>query len=188
MSTHREDREPARHSSSTSRDFFFFFSRRLDQLNVPLRPLETADGIDSRIVVLNDQSGVRVGAAWLRTMRATGHTIYSGFYSTVTLPNRDQPSIRVVFPLPNGSVTVLLRPEVRADGALVLKSPIGPFGTEGAYLVVSQSDRASGWARRVPLSEEFVVSVDGEGTLHTHHALVLGKVPVLQLRYRIVRI
>ena len=163
------------------------FSRRLDQLNIPLRPLDTADGIDSRILLLYDQSGVRLGAAWLRTMRATGQTIYSGCYSTVTLPEAHRPSLRVVFPLPNGAVTVFLRPEARADGTLALKSPVGPFGTDGAYLIVSQSDRASGWVRRVPLSEEFVVSVE-EGGLHTDHTLALGKIPVLQLRYRIVRI
>lgn len=163
------------------------FSQRLDQLNLRLRPLDVAEGIDSRIVLLHDQSGGRLGAAWLRTLRATGRTIYSGFYGTVTLPGADRPSLRVVFPLPNGSVTVFLRPEVRGDGALVLRSPIGPFGTDGAYLTVSQSDRASGWARRVPLAEEFVVSVDTEGTLRTDHALALGRMSALQLRYRIVK-
>ena len=97
---------------------------------------------------------------WLRTLRATGRTIYSGWYGTTTLPESHRPSLRVVFPLPNGSVTVFLRPEVRPDGDLVLASPIGPFGTEGAYLVVVGSDRESGWVRRVPLAEEFVVLVD----------------------------
>ena len=40
--------------------------------------LDTAQGIDSRIVVVQDQSESRLGAAWLRTLRATGQTIYSG--------------------------------------------------------------------------------------------------------------
>ncbi len=164
------------------------FSQRLDQLNVPLRLLDVADGIDSRIVLLHDPSGTRLGAAWLRTLRATGRTIYSGFYSTVTMPEADRPSLRVVFPLPEGSVTVFLRPEVRGDGALVLRSPIGSFGSDGAYLIVSQSNRTSGWAKRIPLDEEFVVSVDDEGSLWTDHALALWKISALQLRYRITRI
>lgn len=164
------------------------FSRRLDQLNLPLRPLDVANGMDSRVVMIQDSSGSRLGAAWLRTLRATGQTVYSGWYGTVILPGAERPSLRVVFPLPNGSVIVFLRPAVRADDALVLRSPIGPFGAEGAYLVVSESDRTSGWARRVPLAEEFVISVDEEGTLRTDHSLTLWRIPVIQLRYRIERI
>jgi hypothetical protein len=163
------------------------FSQRLDQLNLPLRSSDLADGIDSRIIVVHDQSGARVGAAWLRTLRATGRTIYSGWYDTVTLPEAARLSLRVVFPLPNGSVTVFLRPEVRADGALTLTSPIATFGSDGAYLVVAQPDRVSGWAKRIPLAEEFVISVDETGALRTDHALALWRIPVLQLRYRITR-
>jgi hypothetical protein len=164
------------------------FSQRLDQLNLPLRPLDVADGMDSRIVLILDHSGSRLGAAWLRTLRATGQTVYSGWYGTVTLPGTEALSLRVVFPLPNGSITVFLRPEVRADGALVLRSPVGPLGTEGAYLIVSQADRVSGWVRRVPLAENFVVWVDEEGTLRADHDLAFRKIPVVQLRYRIDRI
>jgi hypothetical protein len=42
-----------------------------------------------------------------------------------------------------------------------------------------------GWARRIPLAEEFVVFVDDAGSLRTHHGLSLWKIPALQLRYRI---
>jgi hypothetical protein len=79
----------------------------------------------------------------------------------------------------------LLRPEVRSDGALVLSSPVGPFGTEGAYLVVARSDRKSGWAMRVPLTERFVVFDDSEDVLRTDHELNLNRLPVLRLRYRL---
>ena len=104
------------------------------------------------------------------------------------MPESHRPSLRVVFPLPNGNVTVFLRPEVRPDGALVLASPIGPFGTEGAYLVVVGSDRESGWVRRVPLAEEFVVSVDDEGTLRTDHTVSFWRVPVFRLHYRMTKV
>jgi hypothetical protein len=164
------------------------FSRRLGQLNLPLRPLDTAHGMDSRIVVVQDQHGSQVGAAWLRTLRATGETIYSGWYGTATLPAAHRPSLRVVFPLPKGNLTVFLRPEIRPDGALVLASPIGPFGTDGAYLVVAHPDRQSGWVRRIPLAEEFVVSVDDEGTLRTDHTLKLWRIPVFELHYRMAKV
>jgi hypothetical protein len=161
------------------------FAKRLQQLNLPLRPLDTAYGMDSRVMAVRDQDGSQVGAAWLRTLRSTGQAIYGGWYSTELLPGGVRPSIRVVFPLPNGSVTVLLRPEVRSDGALILSSPVGPFGAEGAYLVVTRPDRKSGWALRVPLAERFVVFVDDEGVLRTNHELNLRQVPVLRLHYRL---
>jgi len=164
------------------------FSRRLDQLNLPLRANEAVDGIDSRVNVVQGESGVRIGAVWLRTLRATGRTIYSGWYDTVTMPGASRQSLRVIFPLPNGSVTVFLRPDVREDGALLLKSPVGSYGTDGAFLVVAQPDRATGWVRRVPLGEEFVVYVDDSGALRTDHVLSLWKVPVLQLSYRMVNL
>ena len=163
------------------------FSQRLRQLNLPLRSVETAQGIDSRIVVVQDLNGSRLGAAWLRTLRATGQTIYSGWYGMTTLPESRRRSLRVVFPLPNGNVTVFLRPEVRPDGALVLASPVGPFGTEGAYLVVARPDGETGWVKRVPLAEEFFVSVNDEGTLRTNHTLTVWQIPVLQLHYRMAK-
>jgi hypothetical protein len=113
--------------------------------------------------------------------------IYSGWYSAVIAPGADRPSIRVVFPLPNGNVTVLLRPEVRSDGALILTSPLGPFGSDGAYLVVARPDRMSGLVRQVPLAERFVVFVDDEGVLRTDHELNLSQVPALRLHYRLER-
>ncbi len=112
--------------------------------------------MDSRIVLVQDHLGSRLGTAWLRTLRTSGQTVYSGWYGAVTLPGSEGPTLRVVFPLPNGSVTVFLRPEVRADGGLVLRSPVGPFGAVGAYLIVSEPNHTSGWVRRVPLSEQFV--------------------------------
>jgi hypothetical protein len=161
------------------------FARRLQQLNLPLRPLDTAYGMDSQVMAVRNQEGSQVGAAWLRTLRSTSETIYSGWYSTERLPGASRHSVRVVFPLPNGSVTVLLQPEVRSDGALILSSPMGPFGTDGAYLVVSRPDRKSGWALRIPLAERFTVFVDDEGVLRTDHELNLSRVPVLRLHYRI---
>jgi hypothetical protein len=161
------------------------FAKRLQQLNLPLRPLDAAYGMDSQVMTVRDQEGSQVGAAWLRTVRSTGETIYSGWYSTELLPGAIRPSVRVVFPLPNGSVTVLLRPEIRSDGALILSSPVGRFGTEGAYLVVVRPDRKSGWALRVPLAERFVVFVDDEGVLRTDHELSVCQVPVLRLHYRL---
>ena len=88
------------------------FARRLRQLSLPLRPLDAAHGIDSRVVAVRGADGAQLGAAWLRTLRSTGQTVYSGWYGVAFLPHTGGPSVRVVFPLPNGSITVFLRPGV----------------------------------------------------------------------------
>jgi hypothetical protein len=159
------------------------FSNRLEQLSMPLRPLDVAGGMESQVVRVHDGSA-QLGAAWLRTLRSTGRVMYSGWYSTVTLPQHARPSIKVAFPLPNGSVVVFLRPDNGPNGELLLTSPDGGFGGDGAYLIVNgDGDRA--WARRIPLTEQFRLFTDSEGVLRTDHALDLWKIPALRLHYRL---
>jgi hypothetical protein len=162
------------------------FAQRLQQLALPMRPLDVAHGVDSRVVRMLDARRRQVGAAWIRTLRSTGQTIYSGWYGIARPPRADQ-SVRVVFPLPNGSLAVFLRPSVDDTGALSLTSPTGPFGSDGAYLLVADQDHRAVHARRIPINEHFRVYVDDEGTLRTDHALDLWTVPVLRLHYRLQR-
>lgn len=134
------------------------FARRLRQLSLPLRPLETAKGMDSRVLAVVDRSAAHLGSAWLRTLRATGQTVYSGWYGTAMLPRATRPSIRVVFPLPNGSVSVFLRPDNGGSGALRLSSPLGDFGDNGAYYSCSQptSVMPGSGGRRSPRGSTFM--------------------------------
>lgn len=163
------------------------FSRRLRQLSLPLRPLDVAHGMTSTVKAVVARNGDQMGAMWLRTLRSTGQTVYSGWYGAALLPGSSQPSVRVVFPLPNGSVTVMLRPSVDSAGALTLTSPDGRFGDEGAYLLVAEPNGRTAWVRRAPLVERFRVYVDDESTLRTDHALDLWSVPVIRLHYRLQR-
>lgn len=160
------------------------FSRRLRQLSLPLDPLEVAHGMTSRVLMLQASDGAHLGTVWQRTLRATGATVFSGCYGVTMLPLADRPSVRVAFPLPNGSITVLLRPEITPDGGLRLISPGGRFGAEGAYLVVRPRGAQHGWARRVPLPESFDVYVDRRGELRCDHVLRLGPAEMLRLHYR----
>ena len=89
-----------------------------------------------------------------------------------------------MFPLPNGSVTVFLRPENGVGGALRLISPVGRFGDAGAYLIATSEDGRTAWVRRVPLAEQFDVYVDADGVLRTDHSLDLWHIPVIRLHYR----
>lgn len=163
------------------------FAHRLRQLSLPMDPLDVAYGMRSRVIGLVGPDGSHLGTAWQRTMRSTGTTIFGGFYGIATRPSASRPSIRVVFPLPNGSLTVFLRPDATADGGLVLSSPAGEFGDDGAYLIVRPSARSQGWARRIPLPERFELFTDADGVLRCDHHLNLGSREILRLHYRLQR-
>lgn len=163
------------------------FARRLRQLSLPVDPLEVAHGMHSRVTGLVARDGRHLGTAWQRTLRSTGATVFGGFYGVATTPAATRPSVRVVFPLPNGSLVVFLRPDATPDGGLTLTSGDGAFGDDGAYLVVRPGAAARGWARRVPLHERFVLSGDVGGVVRCDHHLDLGSRGVLRLHYRLER-
>lgn len=161
-----------------------YFGRRVQQLAIPTKPLDVALGIDSRVVPIADAAGHQHAAGWIRTLRATGDHIYSGCYSTRTLPGSEQPSVHVAFPLEAGNVQVLLRPRALTDGALELSSHAGAFGQDGAYVVVEHRGRHH--AARVPIHETFRVYVDAEGVLRTDHHLGLRSATVVRLHYKLL--
>ncbi len=162
------------------------FGRRVQQLAVPVRPLDVSRGIDSRVLPVVDPGGTQVWAGWLRRLRATDDVLFSGAYRSSRLPRSDGPCVHVAFPLEEGNVQVFLTPTARADGALVLDSGPGGFGQPGAYVVV-RDGRGRSHAARPPLHERFVVFVDEEGVLRTDHELRLGRVPAMRLHYRMSR-
>ncbi|WP_233512279.1 hypothetical protein [Micromonospora deserti] len=160
------------------------FGRRVQQLALPTRPLDVAHGMDSRVVHLVDAKGEQHAAGWLRTLSATGEFVYSGCYSARLLPGSEQPSVHVAFPLESGNVQVFLRPSVQADGSLVLSSPSGVFGGDGAYVVV-RGGGGEAYAARVPIHERFHVYRDRRGVLRTDHELWFYRALVLRLHYRL---
>lgn len=146
------------------------FARRLEQLSLPLRPLDVAHGMTSDVRTVVGPDGDVLGTLWHRRLRSTGDTVFSGWYGVETAPGASRPSVRVVFPLPNGRLVVLLRPDVTADGDLLLTSTPGRWGDDGAYLVVQPDRRHRGGARRIPVHEQFRVFVDDD-VLRTDHRL-----------------
>lgn len=160
-----------------------YFGRRVQQLALPTRPLDVALGMDSRVVSIVDDEGRQRAAGWLRTLRATGEYVYSGCYSSRTLPGAVQPSVHVAFPLEAGNVQVFLRPTVLPGGALQLSSAAGAFGQDGAYVVVQ--GRTETHAARAPIHETFRVYVDAEGVLRTDHVLRLWSATVVRLHYKL---
>ncbi|WP_341240813.1 hypothetical protein [uncultured Nocardioides sp.] len=159
------------------------FGRRVGQLALPMRPLDVAHGMDSRVSVIADEHEVQLAAGWLRTLRSSGEYVFSGCYSHRRLPGADRPSVHVAFPLEQGNVQVFLRPEVGPDGSLVLESPAGAFGSDGCYVSVRHRGRA--FAARAPVHERFHVYVDEEGVLRTDHHLSLWSARAVTLHYRL---
>jgi hypothetical protein len=162
-------------------------SRQVDQLNFPLSPLDTAHGITSEIVLLRAPDGDVRYAGWFRTLARSERVLYTGFYMAARVPGERAPCVKVVFPMPRGNATVVLRPEARADGSFVLDSSGRAFGGAGFYRVQARdADRVRVWRVRT-LRERFHLYVDDAGVLRCDHTIRFLGMPVLALHYKMSR-
>lgn len=162
-------------------------SRKVNQLNFPLSALDSAKGMDSEIVLLKQPDGAVRYAGWYRRLVDTGRTIYTGFYMTTPVPHCPDPCVKVVFPMPNGNATVILRPAVDEHGNLRLSSKGKRFGDAGFYRMQRVDvDHVRVW-RITTLHEDFRVYVDSENVLRCDHSVRFLGLPILHLHYRIER-
>ncbi len=161
------------------------FSRRLQQLNVPLSPLDSARGMTSTILPMRDPAtGQIVQTAWVRTLRSTDNVLYAGSYSICRIPGHPSPCVKVVFPLPNGNAIVLMKAVANTDGSLSVQSSGSRFGEPGFYFTVHAGDGTL-WARYVAsMKEEIRVFTDEPGVTRADHILWLWGVEFLRLHYR----
>jgi len=110
-----------------------FISRRMDQLNFPLSPLEMSRGMTSQIIQLRARgSGQLVYTGWLRKLKSSGLVMFAGIYSVVRIPGEENPCVKVTFP-DRGSANVYLRPVNHVDGSFGLQSRGAKFGSSGFY-------------------------------------------------------
>jgi hypothetical protein len=167
------------------RTLIYLVSRSIQQLNLPTSSPDA--GMSSELIRLADPaSGAPPYTGWLRRSVATGAGIYAGVYTTCALPGREGRFVKVVFPLPGGSATVVLRPENRPGGSLALVSDGEGFGDAGYYRVHRGPDDTLR-AKYVPIKEEIHVFVDRGGTLRTNHTLSFWRARFLTLHYEISR-
>lgn len=164
------------------------FSRRLQQLNVPLSGLDTSKGLTSEVLQFIDPATDSPRhTAWFRRLRGSGNVLYAGFYSVCALPGHSQPCVKVVFPLPNGNAIVIMRTECRADGSFVVTSAGDRFGEPGFYFTV-HGNSGTVWARYVrALRESIHVSPTENGLLCADHVLTYFGATFLRLHYRMRR-
>lgn len=164
------------------------FSRRLQQLNVPLSPLDTKLGVRSRVLRLVSPEGRADCAAWIRETVATGQALYVGSYSLCRVPGFEGACVKVAFPLPNGFALVVMKPESQADGSLTLRSEGRRFGDPGFYFFV-EAGPGHGWARYVASMKETIrVFRDERGELRADHDLRFAGARFLRLHYRMRRL
>jgi len=159
-------------------------SRKVDQLNFPLDGLDTAHGMSSEIVLLREPAGRIRYTGWFRKLQRTGKVIYTGFYMTAVPPLHGAPCVKVVFPMPGGNATVLLRPE-NEDGVGLRLASIGrAFGDAGFYRVQREGEQLRVWYIR-SLHETFRLYLDEEETVRCEHDVRFLGLRVLTLHYRI---
>ncbi len=162
-------------------------SRQVKQLNFPLGPLDSALGMSSEIINLRRPDGSVRYTGWFRTLGEPRRVLYTGFYMVEQPPNEPGPCVKVVFPMPNGNATVILRPALGPDGSLSLDSSGGRFGDAGFYRLQARgADRVRVW-RVATLKEQFHVYVDEHGVLRCDHTVRFLGLPVLRLHYKIAR-
>lgn len=161
------------------------FSRRLQQLNVPLSALDTSRGMSSEVLQLIDPANDRAAhTIWFRRLLGTGRTLYAGFYSVCRLPSNDNPCIKVVFPLPNGNAIVIMHTDRRADGSFVITSAGEGFGEPGFYFTVN-AQPGQIWSRYVKAMRETIHVFPAEnGGARADHVLKLFGATFLRLHYR----
>ena len=159
------------------------YSRRLQQLNLPMSPLETSRGIRSQIYKLFDSAGKPKHTIWYRHLKSTKEVIYSGVYSHCRIPD-GRVCMKVVFPLPRGNATVVMGVSVGEDGSLLLQSKGKEFGDPGFYFLLVDG-KGNHHARYLPSFHESIhVYVDEEEVLRADHVLCLWRTKALHLHYR----
>lgn len=163
------------------------FSRRLQQLNVPLSSLDTSRGVTSEVLRLVDPISRQVRfTAWVRELLGSGNVLYVGAYSTCRIPESQGLCVKVVFPLPNGNAMVIMKPVAHDDGSFSVVSHGTGFGDAGFYFTVHSGSRIR--ARYLKsLRESIRVYRAEENTVRADHVLSLWGITFLRLHYRLRR-
>ena len=161
------------------------FSKRLQQLNLPLNSIDSAKGIKSEIIKLIDKESYKTKwTIWYRIIKNTNDVIYSGVYTTCKNPNYKIPLLKVVFPLPNGNASVIMTKKIKEDGSLLLSSDGKKFGDNGFYFTLTDN-KGKYWARFVKSMHEWIhVYEDEENVLRADHNLEFYGFRFLNLHYK----
>lgn len=160
------------------------FSKRIEQLNVPIQNVADAKELTSEIIQLLDPVTNEVKRTiWLRTFTSTAQVVYSGVYETCIIPSGKH-CIKAVFPLPNGNATVILTPRVSVKGALILESSGKKIGDSGFYFLLKDS-KGQLWTKFIRSFKDNLVVRSEDKRIIAIQRLTLWGLSVLQFEYKI---
>lgn len=167
----------------------FIFSKRIEQLNVPIRSTENSETLTSEIIHLKDTKTNEVKRTiWLRAYQETRQVVYSGVYETCVIPS-GRTCIKAIFPLPNGNATVILTPRVGNNGELILESSGKRIGDSGFYFLLRDS-KGQLWTKYIKsFRDKLLVRSESENeNITASQTLTLWNLRVLKFEYNIKKI
>lgn len=160
------------------------FSNRINQLNIPLKNNTGDEILESEIINLLDSlSGDIKYTFWLRSFRNSNTVIYTGIYGLCELPNGDK-CVKAIFPLPNGSATVILKPSVTDTGGLILDASGKQFGDAGFYFLMHDT-KGQYWSRYIPSFKDTLHIYSQDENLSANQIMKIWGVKILEFNYKI---
>jgi hypothetical protein len=122
---------------------------------------------------------------WLRKFKSTGKVIYSGIYTTCTLPS-SKTCIKAIFPLPKGNATVILKPSVGDKNELILDSSGVKFGDAGFYFLLNDT-KGNYWSQYIKSFTDKLIVIEESDNLVARQTLKLWNIKVANFEYRMTK-
>lgn len=156
------------------------FSKRLQQMNIPIIPSDELLKTNSFIVKIDENNGLMQNF-WVRKLLTANQVIFSGIYS-VASTNKKQHLVKVQFPLPNGNATIFLEKKVLKDGNLELSSKGLQFGDSGFYFFLKRKN--SYYAKYVKcMHEKLTLTVENQSKINGTHEFYFYGIKFLTIDY-----
>ena len=160
------------------------FSNRIQQLNIPMNNTKESKALKSKIIHLTKKGTNELKRTiWLRTFKNSEQVVYSGVYEVCSIPS-GRKCIKAIFPLPNGSATVILNPTVGENGELILNSSGKKIGDSGFYFLLKDS-KDNLWTKFIKSFQDKLVVSSENGKIKAIQTLTLWNLRVLQFKYDI---
>ena len=94
--------------------------------------------------------------------------------------------MKVIFPLPDGNGSVIMKKSVLEDGSFLIESNGKSFGESGFYFYLT--DGINHWGNHIKSLHEYIhVYVDKNKTLRTDHVLKLFNITFMTLHYKMIK-
>ncbi|MCH2209247.1 MAG: hypothetical protein MK132_25750 [Lentisphaerales bacterium] len=159
------------------------FSKRIEQLSLPQSAIELSEGLKSEIILLKDKCGDIKNRIWFRRLKKSDEVVYSGIYSHCQLPSGEK-CLKIIFPLPMGSATVIMRAGIDAKGNLELLSQGKGYGDPGFYFLVKDS-KGHLWKNYLSsFHERIFVFENDQNELRADHTMSVWGSKAYELHYR----